>query len=88
MIPEFLAESIPLPGFEGISVDGRWYYAACAFLFLLLGLVLGYFIWKKGHMQMLDAEAEVRRTREELARLKEDLKAEENELGEETTAQG
>ncbi len=88
MIPAFLSESFPLPGFEGISIDWRWYYAASAFLFLLLGLVLGYFIWKKGHMQMLDAEAEVRRTREELARLKEDLKAEENELGEETTAQG
>jgi hypothetical protein len=83
-----LAASIPLPGLEGVSVDGRWYYAACAFLFLLLGLVLGYFIWKKGHMQMLDAEAEVRRTREELARLKEDLKAEANELGGESAAEG
>jgi hypothetical protein len=84
----FLSESIPLPGFEGLAVDGRWYYAACGFLFLLLGLILGYFIWKKGHMQMLDAEAEVRRTREELARLTEDLKAEENELGGNTASEG
>lgn len=83
-----LAESVPLGGLEGASLDGPWYYAACAALFLLFGLVLGSFIWKKGRMQMLDAEAEVRRTREELARLKEDLKAEQKELGEETAEGG
>jgi hypothetical protein len=87
MIPTFLSESSPLPGFEGISVDGRWYYVGCAALFLFLGFVLGYFIWKKGHMQMLEAEAEVRRTREALARLTEDLKAEESELGDASTAE-
>jgi hypothetical protein len=38
-------------------------------------------------MQMLEAEAEVRRTREALARLTEDLKAEESELGDASTAE-
>ena len=81
MIPELIAESLSLPGLPEFEIDAKWYYAACAFVFLLFGMVLGYFIWRKGHMQMLDAEAEVRRTKAELARLKEDLNAEQGELG-------
>ncbi len=82
----FLAESFTLPGIDAISIEGKGYYVLCAILFLLLGLILGYFIWRKGHMQMLDAETEVRRTRKELDRLRDDLKAEQTELGSESVA--
>ena len=81
-----LALTISLPGFDGLEVDEIWYYPACAFAFFLVGLILGYFIWRKGHMQTHDAEAEVRRTKEELARLREDLKVEGAGLGEEGVA--
>jgi|GEM_PF-2305165 len=60
--------------------DRGWYYAVCAILFTLAGLVTGYFIWRKGSMQMHDAEAEIRRTSEEWKRLDEDLKVEESGL--------
>lgn len=76
----FLSFTLPelggLPGAEG------WYYAVCALVFVLAGAICGYMIWRKGHMQTLDAEAEVRRAAEELERLKEDLKAEERGLEE------
>ncbi len=60
--------------------DRGWYYGACAIVFTLAGLVTGYFIWRKGSMQMHDAEAEIRRTGEEWKRLNEDLKIEESGL--------
>lgn len=69
--------SLSLPEFGGFpEAGGWWYYAVSALAFLLAGLICGYFIWRKGHMQTLDAESEVRRAAEDLARLKEDLDAE------------
>lgn len=56
------------------------YYVICAVIFTLAGLITGYFIWRKGTMQMHDAEAEIQRTGEELKRLTEDLKIEESAL--------
>jgi hypothetical protein len=60
--------------------DRVWYYVICAVTFTLAGLITGYFIWRKGSMQMHDAEAEIQRTGEELKRLTEDLKIEESAL--------
>jgi hypothetical protein len=60
--------------------DRVWYYVVCAVVFTLAGLITGYFIWRKGSMQMHDAEAEIQRTGEELKRLTEDLKIEESAL--------
>lgn len=60
--------------------DRVWYYVICAVVFTLAGLITGYFIWRKGTMQMHDAEAEIQRTGEELKRLTEDLKIEESAL--------
>ena len=57
------------------------YYAICGIFFVLCGLACGYFIWRKGHMQMLDAELEVKRTENELEAAKEDLQLEEREVG-------
>ncbi len=74
--------SLSLPEFGGLPEAGSWYYAVCALVFTLTGVICGYVIWRKGHMQTLDAEAEVRRAAEELDRLKEDLKAEERGLEE------
>lgn len=63
------------------SADSGWaYYVLCGAFFLLSGLACGYFIWKKGHMQMLDAESEVQRTAGDLDALKQDLRLEEREL--------
>tara|TARA_R110002096_G_scaffold45372_33_gene121965 strand:- start:1523 stop:1792 length:270 start_codon:yes stop_codon:yes gene_type:complete len=56
------------------------YYALSGLFFVLCGLACGYFIWRKGHMQMLDAELEVQRTSTELESLRDDLDLEENEL--------
>lgn len=61
--------------------EGLWYSVACAVGFGIAGLVVGYFIWRKGNMQTHEAEAEVRATRAEIERLSEDLKVEEAELG-------
>lgn len=57
--------------------SGWVYYVLCALFFLIIGMATGFFIWRKGHMQMLDAEAEVKRTSEELETLREDIAAEE-----------
>tara|TARA_R110000850_G_scaffold10259_1_gene36820 strand:+ start:1363 stop:1644 length:282 start_codon:yes stop_codon:yes gene_type:complete len=61
--------------------ESSWiYYSLCALFFTISGLACGYFIWRKGHMQMLDAELEVRRTDSELEALRKDLKLEEIEV--------
>lgn len=57
-----------------------WYYAGSAVAFSLAGLICGYFIWRKGNLQTHDAEGEVRRTHDELARLSADLELEKAEL--------
>ena len=68
--------------------EGLIYFAFCGICFVLCGLACGYFIWRKGHMQMLDAELEVKRTKEELEAVGGDLQLEERELraGEQTRA--
>ena len=65
------------------AVEGQeslFYYALCGIFFVLCGLACGYFIWRKGHMQMHDVELEVERTRDELEAVGGDLKLEEGEL--------
>lgn len=64
----------------GIESDRLWYYVVCAVVFTFAGLITGYFIWRKGSMQMQDVEAEIQRTSGELKRLSEDLKIEESAL--------
>lgn len=64
----------------GIEADRLWYYGVCAVAFTFAGLITGYFIWRKGAMQMHDAEAEIQRTSGELKRLSDDLKIEESAL--------
>jgi len=83
LITSLLAELSP-PG--GISfLDGEltgWpYLAICALFFMTLGLVTGYFIWRKGQLQTIDAEAEIRKTGDDLVLLREDLQLEILELG-------
>ena len=60
-----------------IPEGSEWiYYGVCGLFFLLCGLVCGYFIWRKGYLQTLDAELEVRRTEDELENLRHDLSLE------------
>jgi hypothetical protein len=56
------------------------YYLACAAGFSLLGFVVGYFVWRKGHMRTIDAETEVHRAGVELEALREELGREEARL--------
>lgn len=56
------------------------YYAASGLFFLISGVVCGYFIWRKGYLQTLDAELEVRRTEDELQNLRHDLSLEDEEI--------
>lgn len=73
----------PLPGGLEKAVEGQGsliYYAFCGIFFVLCGLACGYIIWRKGHLQMLDAELEVKRTEEELDAFQGDLQLEEREL--------
>ena len=72
--------SITIPGLDRIGDLGVWYYVICAVVFTVSGLIVGYFIWRKGHMQTLDAESEIRRTADELSRLREDLQVEKEGL--------
>ena len=67
-----LAQAAP-----GEMATGWTYLAICAAFFCLCGLGCGYFIWRKGNMQMQDAELEVNKTAEELQALQEDLSEEE-----------
>lgn len=67
--------SLAIP--EGL---GWIYYAVCGLFFLICGLMCGYFIWRKGYLQTLDAELEVRRTEDELQNLRHDLSLEVEEL--------
>ncbi|MEM6280160.1 MAG: hypothetical protein AAF733_11815 [Verrucomicrobiota bacterium] len=69
---------LPILAMEALTEDVGWvYYVVCAAFFTICGLASGYFIWRKGNMQMHDAELEVRRTTEELHVLREDLREEE-----------
>lgn len=68
----------PLLAFAAPGGENAWvYYVVCALFFVLCGLACGYFIWRKGNMQMQDAELEVKRTAEELQALQDDLREEE-----------
>ncbi len=59
------------------EAGGVAYFVICALFFTACGLVCGYFIWRKGHMQTQDAELEIKRTEEELQALRLDLSEEE-----------
>lgn len=73
----FAATTPELRSMIPTDTEGWLYYGLCAVFFLLCGLITGFFVWRKGHMQTLDAEAEVERTAEELTRLRGDLESEE-----------
>lgn len=59
---------------------GWLYYVICALVFTVAGLICGYFIWRRGHMQTLDAEMEIQLAENELKGLRTDLEWEEKEL--------
>ena len=82
-LSQTFAQTIP---FLEREITGRVYYLICAALFTTGGMICGYFIWKRGHMQMLDAEIEIKLTASELKALREDIELEEKELIEKTTA--
>lgn len=63
------------------------YYLVCVVVFLLMGLLCGYLVWRKGHLQTLDAESEVARASRDLRKLREDLRIEENVLRTEEEAE-
>ena len=77
---EALSSLAPAADILPENAYGWVYYAICALFFLLCGLFCGYFVWRKGHMQTLDAEFEVKRTEDELMALRHDLSLEEKEL--------
>ncbi len=72
----FLAE-LSFPGGMSFLEEGElsgWpHLVTCAAVFVTLGIVIGYFIWRKGQLQNLDVETEARKTRKGLAELREDL---------------
>ncbi len=72
-----LFKLFPAGEFSGVA-----YYLSCALLFMVCGMIIGYFIWRKGHMQTLDAESEIRRTEQELSLLRNELESEESLLSE------
>jgi hypothetical protein len=78
-----IAELSPPGGisFLGGDLSGWPYLAICAVFFMTLGIVTGYFIWRKGHLQTIDAEAEIRKAGDDLAHLRDDLQLEILELG-------
>lgn len=65
--------AIDLPPMDTFLQGGVGYYVAAMVIFLVLGLITGSMIWRKGHMQTHDAELEVARTAETLERLRKDL---------------
>lgn len=77
-----LAE-LSLPGgmsfLEG-ELSGWPHFVACTAAFTAMGIVIGYFIWRKGQLQTIDVETECRKTREDLVALREDLELENLEL--------
>lgn len=78
-----LAELSPpgrMPLLEG-ELSGWPHLIACAAIFVTLGIVTGYFIWRKGQLQTIDVETEIRKTGDDLAALREDLELENLELG-------
>ena len=61
---------------------GAWLYLAIsAVLFMALGIVTGNFIWRRGHLQTIDAATEIRKTSEDLTHMREDLRLETLEIG-------
>lgn len=59
---------------------GWLYYGVCAGAFALTGFIAGYFIWRKGNMQTLDAEMEIQLNESELKNLSADLEREGKQL--------
>lgn len=73
-----LAVALPAPLGE---LSNDWlYYAICGILFIIAGVICGYFIWRKGLMQTLDAEMEIEKTKQDLENLRASVEKEEREL--------
>ena len=70
--PPAVEESL-LPLSLPMGEYGWLYYAVCAGVFALTGFIAGYFIWRKGNMQTLDAEMEIQLNESELKNLSSDL---------------
>ena len=82
-LPTILDQPLPLGAIDALlpeAANGWIYYSACALFFLLCGLCCGYFVWRKGHMQTIEAEMEVSRTEDELKSLQEEMRLEEQEV--------
>ena len=78
-----LSHLTPSSGLFGVlpTGDAGWvYYAVCALFFLLMGLFCGFLIWRRGNLQTLDAESEVKKASQDLQDLREDLRTEESVL--------
>lgn len=73
-------EQLRLPELLPQTEEEWLYLVACAAFFTICGLACGYFVWRKGHMQTLDAEMEVMRTENDLRTLREDLGEEERQV--------
>ena len=67
---------------DGPGGKGLLYYIACALLFLLVGLFIGYLIWKRGVLQTIDLEADNNLSERALKRLEDELKEEDRVLSE------
>lgn len=66
---------------DELMTEQSWaYYSLTCLFFVLSGLAVGYFIWRKGHMQTQDVELEVQLTRKELDAMESDLRLEKKVL--------
>ncbi len=72
---------LELPAIRGAGETAVPYYLICALGFALAGLVVGYFIWRRGHHQTLDAESEVHRASANLETLRKEMEREAQALG-------
>lgn len=59
---------------------GIWYFAGGAALFLLVGFAFGYFVWRRGLMQVIELEAENRQSAETIESLSKELLEEESRI--------
>lgn len=76
-----LLSALSLPDWGALDWGDIAYYAGCGFAFFTIGFATGYFIWRRGHMQLIDAENEVKNAADQLNRLQDDLKLEKSNLG-------
>ncbi len=67
---------LAIPEFFVTNQHELWYYIAGAAIFLIVGFVTGYFVWRRSHLQFVEMRLERKHATEALERFSDEIERE------------